>query len=102
MPIVCALGLAACLTFGQEKIPAEDAVGIMDHCDLARQLSVTDFDGMTGFGVVVGESLEKSGLKFVWGKGGYLRKRNILTACRIFSIAFYNNAMWENLEKWPY
>ncbi len=102
MSLSCIFGLTACLNYGVSAIPAEDAILIGDKCDFARQIASSEFDGPTGMGIVVGESLEKLGLEFEWVKGGAARKREILFACQKFDAAFDNRSSWSNLDKWPY
>ncbi len=102
MSLSCMLGLTACLNYNGSAILAEDAIRIMDECDLVQQIGSHAFDGPTGMGVAVGESFEDLGLEFKWVKGGAARKRVILSACQQFSAAFNNRSLWKNLDKWPY
>lgn len=100
MPLSCALGLTACLMYGGGHYTAKDALEILDNCGTVMQLPATSYAG-SGMGVVVGEAIERRGLKLDWPSNPAARKGEWARSCAQFQRAFSTKTMWQNLEKWP-
>lgn len=115
MGIACTLGLAACLNFAGQAIPAEDAQGVLDDCGLLQQLPASSFiqhsaasmtdvrsAAMSSMGAATGESIESAGVRLDWPNSGGMRKALWLRTCAQFEAAFSDPQNWSHLEKLPW
>ncbi|MEV3812348.1 MULTISPECIES: hypothetical protein [Aeromonas] len=100
------LGLVACLNFNGEKIAAQDAVDIMDNCEVIRRMPVSSFTGEYdyGNGSALADILYDKGLKFKYPKGSTPSSRRaiVVRTCAEFARDFKADSKWDNLDKWPY
>jgi hypothetical protein len=116
MPVACALGLAACLTFVDSRIPADDALAIRDTCDQVASLPAASFvqhqprsgapadieqAARASWGEAMGETLQSKGLKLAWPPGPAQRQAAWNITCRQFEQAFNDRSRWTHLEHWP-
>lgn len=98
MTSACMAGTVACLLFGGVEIPAENAINIIDECELIANLGVREFEGNTGFGVFAGRSMEEQGLKLSWPETGEARKTAWTASCHQFTLTFEDSSRWKNIQ----
>jgi hypothetical protein len=114
MGLACTLGLSACLAFGGNAIPAQDALEILDNCELLKQLPPSSFiqvqptsmadvrrAAMAGMGAATGEAIEEKGLLLEWPQNGAVRKGLWLRRCAQFEVAFNDRSNWTHLDRFP-
>lgn len=87
MALSCTFGLATCIAFNGASIPVDDAITILDTCQLIRELDPRSFAD-SDMGGVAGEKIEDLGLRLEWPQAG-LRKLAWLRTCDSFERAFY-------------
>lgn len=106
MTLKCALRMAACLNFQGNAIPAETAVGILDSCDVIKNLSANEFrsENTIGKGNAWAALMYEDGLKFEYppNPSPSQMKATVIEACKKFKSDFDTDSKWENLEKWPW
>lgn len=120
MSLICALGLAACMTYGGHTYTAQEAVDISDGCyDLSEAPPETfrappapipgasprdTFNQQLRFskGFIFAEWLDDKGLKLDWNVSPGSRRASWLQTCRSFAVVFNDKSRWTHMEKWPW
>lgn len=100
MPISCALGLAACLTYYGNKVHVDDAFAVMDTCIMIEESKPR---GLEKLSFTADYIAGKTGHAIKWPKGSTyaIRYAALRRECASFKRAFNRDASWDNLEKWP-
>ncbi|OBU70190.1 hypothetical protein [Stenotrophomonas maltophilia] len=99
MSIKCTLGLVACLTYGGASITAQDAVDILDSCEVAR---TAPRDSLVE--AIADSIAAKTGKRITWPAGSATptKRQAVLRECAAFSRKFNDDSAWKNLDKWPF
>ena len=98
MGIMCALGLASCISIGGASYSESDAFDIIYECDMARsagyfsEVSFILVDGKYRFGMQDGyamlEFLEEKGVDFRWKPKGNIPSQSYLAKYRKQELKF--------------
>lgn len=120
MSLMCALGLAACLSYNGHRFTAEEAAGISDECFELAHAPPSSFATppparsdlpmrdqvevlMSRYkGYATAHWLQNAGLELDWNVAPAQRRSSWLRSCNSFNRAFKDNSKWTHLEKWPW
>lgn len=95
MSLRCLLAFTACLNTQGVTIPGNQAVDLLDSCQVAQRYSVSQFEGHADQGNIHLEILLDHGLPgYEPANTAALRRANLLKACDVFLRDFNNDRKW--------
>ncbi len=102
MSLLCLLSITACIHTQDVLIPSEDAISLLDDCQVIRRLAFSDFEEPQGkvalsppLGSAYIEILSDRGLPIKPTFTPADRRASAISACNALDRDFNNDEMWE-------